>query len=345
MAIGQAACASVGAEIMLKSFAFAALIVGVRLPPQDLVIVGTPPLLAPMTGLVLGRLWDAFSVLEIRDLHPEKARALGKVPHPLLFWLWRQYEGGVRHFFNHLVAVEPSTRRALLSEGYHAAKITLIPNGFDMEHLGPAELPSELRELFAACADYTKITYGGGMGFGNDIQTILDSALLCRERKIMFFLFGEGELKPRYARFIKHNNLNQVHLLPAVSRRLINEIFRRSDILVYSTPDDSFFEGLFTNKILEYHGAAKPIVFAGKGDTAELIEKAQSGLVVASSDAAAMAAAYSQLIADPDAAESMGRSGRNYIIENWRREIHFERWRQVLEAAEKDICTDRHRCQ
>lgn len=317
------------------SFAIAVLTVGVKLPPHDLVVVGTPPLLAPVSGLVLGCLWGAYTALEIRDLHPEKARALGKVSHPLLFWLWRRYESVVRRLYNHLVAVEPSTRRALLAQGYRPGKITLIPNGYDMEHLDQAELSPEFQALFATYADYAKITYGGGMGFGNDIQTILDSALLCRDQRIVFFLFGEGELKPRYAQFITQNGLRHVHLLPAVSRRMINEIFRCSDILVYSTPDNRFFEGLFTNKILEYHGAAKPIVFAGRGDTADLIRKARSGMVVAPSDAAAMADAYRQLITDPATAKAMGRSGQRYIIANWRREIRFVNWRRVIEAAKK----------
>jgi glycosyltransferase involved in cell wall biosynthesis len=114
-------------------------------------------------------------------------------------------------------------------------------------------------------------------------------------------------------------------------------VFRQSDILVYATFADPFFEGLFTNKILEYHGAGKPIVFAGRGDTADLIWAAGSGVVVAPMDAAAMAAAYAELAADPAAARAMGRCGKAYIIRHWRREITFNNWRLVVDVARRHL--------
>jgi glycosyltransferase involved in cell wall biosynthesis len=331
-----------GRLLNYAAFAVSALLTGRRLPPQDMLIVGTPPLLAPVTGLVLGWLWKAFAVLEIRDLHPEKAHALGKVRNPLLYRLWQRYEAAVRRLYDHLVAVEPSTRRALVRQGYRSSTITLIANGFDVEHLTPARLPSDIEHLFEAYADHAKITYGGGMGFGNNIQTILDSAVLCRQRPMAFFLFGEGECKSQYERFVQQNGLAKVHLLSPIARNMINEVFRRSDILVYSTIDDPFFDGLFTNKILEYHGAGKPIVFSGRGDTADLIRAAGSGVVVPPKAAAAMAAAYCELMTDPAAAAAMGHGGKAYIMRHWRRETTFKHWRPVVELARRHHCNHHH---
>jgi len=317
------------------SYAVGALLVGLKLEKNKIIISGTPPLLAPLTGILLGFFWKAYMVLEVRDLHPEKAIALGKVNSRFLIFLWRRYELFLRNLYHHIVAVEPSTKKALLKKDTYRRKVTLISNGFDLEHLEESTLPRDLEDVFKKYHDWTRVVYGGGMGFGNYLNPIIDAANLLQKEKIVFLLFGEGELKAKYQNIITKRGLENVLIFPAQSRKVINQVFRKADILAYSTMKDRFFDGLLTNKIFEYHGAAKPIVFAGRGIMAKMIKTAGSGIVVTPEKHVDLAEAIQYLTQNLNIAKNMGLAGRSYIITNFQRDIVFSGWQKVIDLAEE----------
>ncbi len=318
------------------SFAVGAFLVGLKLERNKIIISGTPPLLAPLAGILLGFYWKAYKVLEVRDLHPEKAIALGKVNSRFLIYLWRGYELFLRKLYDHIVAVEPSTKKALLKKYTWRHKVTLIQNGFDLEHLEESALPRDLEDVLKKYHHWSKVVYGGGMGFGNYLMPIIDAANLLQKEKIVFLLFGEGELKTKYQNVINERGLENILIFSAQSRQVINQVFRKADILVYSTMKDRFFDGLLTNKIFEYHGAAKPIVFAGRGTMAKMIQTAGSGIVVAPEKYMDLAEAILSLSKNMNIAKKMGLAGRSYIVTHFQRDIVFSGWQKVIDLAEEN---------
>ena len=142
--------------------------------------------------------------------------------------------------------------------------------------------------------------------------------------------FGEGELKKGYQKFVKRKNLHNCLFFPLLSREMINAVFKQSYALMQAFWDREFHECVFTNKIFEYHGSGRPILFAGKGDSAELIRLAESGLVVDAEDPEAFANAVFQLVSDRELAERMGKSGKQYITRYYSREHVFQKWQLVL---------------
>jgi len=318
------------------SFAIGALLVGLKLDKNRIIISGTPPLLAPLTGILLGFYWNAYMVLEVRDLHPEKAIALGKLNSRFLILLWRGYELFLRNLYDHIVAVEPSTKKALLKKCKYRHKVTLITNGFDLEQLEEIALPRDLDDVFNKYREWTKVVYGGGMGFGNYLTPIIDAAYLVQREKIVFLLFGEGELKAKYKMAINKRGLENVLIFSAQSRKVIAQVFRQADILAYSAMKNKFFDGLLTNKIFEYHGAAKPIVFSGRGTMAKMIQTAGSGIVVVPEKHVDLAEAIKYLSKNQDAAEKMGLAGRSYILKYFQRDVVFLGWKKVIDLAENN---------
>jgi glycosyltransferase involved in cell wall biosynthesis len=162
-------------------------------------------------------------------------------------------------------------------------------------------------------------------------MTILEAANLCRDDdSIVFALFGEGELKPHYMRYARENKLSNCFFFTLQSRKVINEVFRRSGVLVQSFLDTEFHKCIFSNKIFEYHGAARPIIYAGRGDSAKLIREAGSGLVVEPEKPAEFADAIKYLASHREEADQMGCSGYQYILKHYLREKVFEAWIGVL---------------
>lgn len=323
------------------AFSLNAFLIGLRLARIDMLIVGTPPIFTPFFGWMLGCIKKSYTVLEIRDFHPQKAAALKRI-HPLVLMLWSAYENFVRYRYRHLVAVEPSTYESLRKKGIPGKKLTLIPNGIDAEHLVPQPLPEPISMLFSIYKNWTIVTYGGGLGIGNFLLTILEAARLSKDKKIIFFIFGEGERKKEYQGYIQENGIKNVHILPLQSRLVINEIFRRSSILIYTTPKHSFFKGLLTNKIFEYLAAARPVVLAGNGIMSDMVRLSGAGIVVPPENPEALMAALMTLIKKPSEADRMGEKGRSFVFSLYERQKVFEPWKNILKAAQRFRMTAFH---
>ena len=300
------------------------------LPKQDIIIVGTPPLLVPVVGLVLKWCTESKIILEVRDLYPETAVSLGKLKNRLIELLWRKWENLLRRRYDHVVAVVPGIKNELVAQGIDEGKITIITNGYDGEN-ADVTLPPEINTFFYQHQKHLKIIYGGGMGYGIDLLPVLQAARSLRNSTdIVFAFFGQGEKRKEYIKYANQENLSNVFFFHPQPRRVIKKVYQKADILIHSFIDDVFFRHAFPNKIFDYHGAGTAIVFAGDGETAELIRQAGSGIVVEPENHDAIVQAISFLYEYPSKRIEMGKRGQQYIKKYFSRERIFQLWNEVL---------------
>src|SRR5262249_55996952 len=88
----------------------------------------------------------------------------------------------------------------------------------------------------------------------------------------------------------------------------IADLLSISDVCVLS----SVAEG-FSNSILEYMGASRPVVATNVGGAREAIIEGETGYLVRPGDDETMAARITELLRNPDRARSMGRRGRQVV--------------------------------
>lgn len=314
------------------SFSWKALMTGLRLPDrQNVVVTATPPLVVPLTGLLLGWKHGARTILDIGDLYPETAVALRKVTNPVLIKAWGLFESTLRKRYDHLVACVPHIYDTLLAQGHPAHRVTLVPNGVDLSGNADVSAPPWLLDEFASLQGSFKVIYGGVMGYGVNLKTVLEAAALLRDKDgIVFMFFGNGELRQEYERYVAERHLANCRFYDPQPRDVIKDVFRRAGALIHSYYDDGFFEGALPNKIFDYHGSGRPVIFAGRGSSAELIEHAGSGVVVPPERADKMAEAIEALAGDTELADRMGRQGRQFVTENYARRTLFLRWNHIL---------------
>jgi glycosyltransferase involved in cell wall biosynthesis len=73
----------------------------------------------------------------------------------------------------------------------------------------------------------------------------------------------------------------------------------------------------FSNSILEYSAASKPVVATRVGGASEAIVENETGLLVESDDHQHLAECLIRLLEKPEIAEEFGRKGRQRVIENF----------------------------
>ena len=92
----------------------------------------------------------------------------------------------------------------------------------------------------------------------------------------------------------------------------VPELLKISEICVLT----SFYEG-FSNSILEYMAAGKPVVATNVGGASEAIIEGRTGFLVESNDDEKMANCLIEFLQNAEKAAEFGRNGKQTVVEKF----------------------------
>lgn len=145
-----------------------------------------------------------------------------------------------------------------------------------------------------------------------------------------FTLVGEGELRPALHLAVHQLGLgDRVRLLGSVPHAQVRRHLAETDIFLHLALSEGF-----CNAVLEAQAMAVPVVASDADGLAENVVDGQTGLVVPRRNPEAARDALLRLARDPELRRSMGRAGRERVLEHFRPEAEIdafeELYRQVL---------------
>lgn len=222
----------------------------------------------------------------------------------------------------------------LVREGVAEERIAVVYNGLDLARVTPREglrreealaasgLPAEAGRRFVTIVANMRHEV-------KDHPMFLRAARRVRERvpDAAFVLAGEGELVPELKRLAGELGLADAAFFPGRCDRVAELLFA-SDVCVLSSKAEGF-----SNSILEYMGAARPVVATDVGGAREAIVEGETGHLVRSGDDEALAARVSELLLDPEKARRMGERGRRRVEERFSARVQLERTSEMYERA------------
>jgi len=225
-----------------------------------------------------------------------------------------------------IIANSEAVREQLIAEGVRADKITVIYNGLEIDRIGPESrltkesLLAALR-LPAELVNRSLVTIVANMRLPvKDHSMFLRAARRVKEAipRAAFLLAGEGELMPSIRTQAKELGLGaDVFFLGACDK--LGELLAVSDVCVLSSKAEGF-----SNSILEYMAAARPVVATEVGGAREAIVHGETGYLVRSGDDAAMGERIVSLLSDPKKARVMGAEGCRIVRQKFSREAQLE---------------------
>jgi glycosyltransferase involved in cell wall biosynthesis len=219
-------------------------------------------------------------------------------------------------FANAIVGNAEAVRATLISEGVDSRKIVTIHNGLDFSRIAvsPDLERAEMLSRLNLPDGYRFVTIVANLRHPvKDHGTFLRAAseVLKAVPDAAFVLAGEGELLESMQKLA--GELGLISRAFFIGRcEHINELLAVSDVCVLS----SIAEG-FSNAILEYMGAARPVVATDVGGAREAIRDGENGFIVPPKNPEAMAERIIRLLNDSDAASAMGRAGKRIIEEKF----------------------------
>jgi glycosyltransferase involved in cell wall biosynthesis len=298
-----------------------------RAPRPDVVVASSPSLPAAASAAALARARGARFVLEVRDLWPDSAIAMGLVSDPRIIAVSRRLESYCYRRADRIVALTEGIRDGIVAQGVSPARITLITNGVDLEiqdDTAPVALPDD---AFVAM-------YVGAHGTYSSLETVLDAAERLRDTpQARVVLVGGGDRKAALVEGAARRGLANVTFIDSVPKREVPSWLARADVCLLPYQDNPLFAGALPNKVFDYLGAARPIIAAApEGELTRLVAAAGCGVAVPPEDGAALAAAIREMATDRDAARRLGDNGRRHALEHYDRAALAARFVAVVES-------------
>lgn len=297
----------------------------------DFIFVESPPLFLGLSAMLFR--WRTSYIFNVADLWPDWAVDMGVIRKESIYYkVVRWLEHHIYKQSSFITIVVQDIKPALLAKNVPEKKILFLPNGVDLELFSPTPraLKSSLaQEILEKYGDKKIVLYAGTHGKYHGLEVAIDAAEILKERRDILFLFvGDGAEKQNLQAYAHKKGVGIVFRDP-VPHEVIAELFQLTTVAlsVIQIPTRAA-------KVFPAMASAKPIVYAGVGEGAELVREAGAALVVSPRDSAAIAEAICKLVDDTSLASKLGDKGRQYVEQNLDWPVLVENWLTELTARQ-----------
>jgi glycosyltransferase involved in cell wall biosynthesis len=231
---------------------------------------------------------------------------------------------------HHIVANSNAVREKLVAEGTSAERVTVVYNGLDIRRLTTQASRPEILALLGLPVYETRrfVTIVANMRHEvKDYPMFLRSARQIKDAipDAAFLLAGEGELSDSLRALARDLGIEDATFFLGRCEN-VAELLSISEVCVLSSKAEGF-----SNSILEYMAAARPVVVTDVGGAREVVSEGETGYLVPSGDDAMMAARLISLLRDPEKARLMGNNGKRVVEEKFSCEAQLARTEELYD--------------
>ena len=234
----------------------------------------------------------------------------------------RLVERGAYRAADAVIANCEEVRRQLIAEGVPARKVRTIYNGLDparvqAPHAGRKEILASLNlpegRFVTIMANMRAHVWNPEPFCFKDHPTFLRAAQLVHQQlpEAGFIIAGEGELLAATQELAR--SLGIADRTFFIGRcKDIGPVLSISDVCVLSSSSEGF-----SNAILEYMAAGRPVVSTDVGGAREAVVQGETGYLVPAGDYKQLAEHVASLLLNPEHARAMGEAGRRVANEKF----------------------------
>jgi glycosyltransferase involved in cell wall biosynthesis len=217
-------------------------------------------------------------------------------------------------FAHAIVANSEAVRQQLITEGVADRKIVTIHNGIDLARLAVPEnftrtaalasfgLPADPRLRFVTIVANLRHAVKDHPTFLRAARRVCAALPAAR-----FVIAGEGELTGAMREMAAQLGIaDSVFFIGRAER--VAELLAASDVCVLSSKAEGF-----SNSILEYMAASRPVVVTDVGGAREAVINGETGYIVPAGADQEMAARIITLLENPEQTRAMGERGRHIV--------------------------------
>ena len=286
----------------------------------DIVFATSTPLTIALPGVFASRALKVPMVFEVRDLWPEMPIAIGALRNPVSRTLARALERFAYRNSSHIIALSPGIAAGIVDSGYPRERITVIPNGCDIDLLQfSPDARDKFLEKHAYLSNAPLVVYAGTLGRINGVGYLVDIAVASRELSLgaNFLVVGDGyerqfiEDKARRFDVLDKN----FWIIQPVSKKDMVGVLSAASLATSLVIDLPELWKNSANKFFDALASGTPIAINHQGWQADLLNKYGAGIVLPPRDAYEAARKIARLVSDENTLSTAAKAAKKLAIE------------------------------
>ena len=282
------------------------------------------PVMDGLAALRVGKRLGIPVIYEIRAFWEDASVGNGTGREgSLRYWLTKQLETHAVKSADAVAVICEGLRGDLIARGIDPAKITVSPNGVDLDLFGdPPPRDDALADTLGIAADDAVIGYIGSFYDYEGIDDLIAAmpALVAAQPKARLLLVGGGPMEAALkAQAAASSAAAQIHFVGRVPHQEVERYYSLIDILAYPRKKMRLTDLVTPLKPLEAMAQGKLVAASDVGGHRELIEDGVTGTLFAPDDPKAIADALAKLLENRDIWAERRRTARIFVEthRNW----------------------------
>lgn len=296
----------------------------------EVVIAVAPTLMTAPGALVAATLARARTWLHVQDLETDAAFRLGLLGGAAAKRAALALERVVLRRFDRVSTISQPMRRALIEKGVAPDRMRMLSNWADLAAIRPLEGASPLRAELGIPAEAVVALYAGTLGEKQGLEVLVEATRrLEGPPAICVAVAGAGPGRTRLVEAAA--STPRLRLLPLQPPERLNDLLNLADLhLLPERPEAA--DLVMPSKLGGMLASGRPVIAAVRADGAITAAIAGAGVVVPPGDAAALAAAITDLARDRPRRAALGQAARTVAEQDWDREAILTRFEEEVQA-------------
>jgi colanic acid biosynthesis glycosyl transferase WcaI len=313
-------------------YAAMASLAGALARRPDVIFASSPPLPVGAAGMMVAGRHRVPWVLDVRDLWPAAAVAVGELTGRRAVAASEALERRLYRSAAAITTPSESSAGHISAIAGSADKVHHLPSGTTEDWLRLGDSEVDRAQLGVSQATFAW-TYAGNIGLAQDLATAVEAAALLGEG-FRLVIVGDGPVRAEVEALARRVAPGLVTFTGLLPRERAGALMRASDALLISLANSPGIAYAVPSKLYDCCAVGRPVIVASGGEAARLAEREGVALTVAPGEPAALADAVRRLRDDPALRDSLTGSGRAFAAANLR-ERQGERLESILASVSR----------
>ncbi len=311
---------------------FMSVFIALFLGRVHVVLAPSPPLTIGLISIIIANIKGAKAVYNVQEIYPDFLINHGNIKSQTIINLLKRLERLVYNRSTLVTTIDDLFYTKIRGRFNDPSKLKVIPNFVDTSLYRPFPAKNEWSLKQQSDADL-RLVYAGNIGHAQDWEPVLYAAEKLKDKKIEFWIIGEGVKKDTLINAMRERKLDHVKILPYQSREQMPLINAFGDVHFIAMNPELEQEG-FPSKVYTIMACAKPmIILTGKNTPLYNFLKDQDcAILIDENKNNAFVEAIEQLNNNPELREKMGNSGLDTIRKKYSKEVVISQYVEALKT-------------
>ncbi len=251
----------------------------------DVIFATSTPLTIALPAIIASWWKKIPFVFEVRDMWPDVPIAIAAIRNPLVIWLAKRLELLAYERAASIVALAPGMREDIIKKGISPKKLTVIPNGSDIDIFGQKPSGLSPRDEFSWLGDRKMVLFAGTLGLVNGVDYFvkLAAAISLRQPEVRFVIIGGGNERMVVRDLAARNGVLDSSLFifdQMPKRELVRWLHAADLVMALFTGPEVVWKDAVQNKFFDALAAGKPIINNFNGWQSQIAVDSEVGLII-----------------------------------------------------------------